>query len=177
MAALREREAALLTVQSIEEDLEKRRRAAAALEEAGSRRCSTSGVAGCALWARPPALTLPLSSPCRPASLRPPLSPARPTRVGGDAAKQRKAAQLQADVAALEAALTAARAEYGRVKQRNEQELERTRGERAAEYARLVRGFADVNAQFAGRCAEIWREVAAEFPAAAGGGRGGGRAP
>lgn len=37
-AALREREAALLTVQSIEEDLDKRRRAAAALDEAGPRR-------------------------------------------------------------------------------------------------------------------------------------------
>lgn len=39
VAALREREAALLTVQSIEEDLEKRCRAAAALEESGARRC------------------------------------------------------------------------------------------------------------------------------------------
>lgn len=38
-AALREREAALLTVQSIEDDLDKRRRAAAALDESGARRC------------------------------------------------------------------------------------------------------------------------------------------
>lgn len=37
-AALREREAALLTVQSLQDDLGKRRRAAAALEESGARR-------------------------------------------------------------------------------------------------------------------------------------------
>lgn len=45
-AALREREAALLTVQSIEDDLERRRRAVAALEEAGPRRCVMWGRGG-----------------------------------------------------------------------------------------------------------------------------------
>lgn len=40
-------------------------------------------------------------------------------RVGGDAAKQRKVAALQNEVAGLEAALEAARREYERVKARN----------------------------------------------------------
>lgn len=40
-------------------------------------------------------------------------------RVGGDAAKARKVAALQNDVAALEAALEAAKQEYGRVTERN----------------------------------------------------------
>ena len=40
-------------------------------------------------------------------------------RVGGDAAKARKVAQLQNDVSALEAALLAAQQEYERVKARN----------------------------------------------------------
>jgi len=39
--------------------------------------------------------------------------------VGGDAAKARKMAVLQNDVAALDAALAAAQQEYERVKQRN----------------------------------------------------------
>ena len=39
--------------------------------------------------------------------------------MGGDAAKQRKAAQLENEVAQLEAALEAAQAEYQRVKGRN----------------------------------------------------------
>lgn len=43
-AALREREAALLTVQSIEDDLDKRRRAAAALHESCARRCGRQGM-------------------------------------------------------------------------------------------------------------------------------------
>lgn len=42
-------------------------------------------------------------------------------RVGGDAAKQRKVAALQHEVAGLEAALDAAKREYERVKARNEQ--------------------------------------------------------
>ncbi|PRW57356.1 sorting nexin 2B [Chlorella sorokiniana] len=132
-AALREREAALLTVQSIEDDLDKKRRAAAALDEAGAR------------------------------------------RVGGDAAKQRKVAALQNEVSALEAALEAARREYERVKARNLQELERTRGERAADFSRLSRGVAEVQSLYAQRCQEIWAGVADDFGAAAGGsGSGGG---
>lgn len=43
MAALKEREAALLTVQSIEDDLAKRQAAAAALDESGSRRWAAGG--------------------------------------------------------------------------------------------------------------------------------------
>jgi hypothetical protein len=42
-AALRERETALLTLQSIEEDLERRRGAVVALEESGARRSVASG--------------------------------------------------------------------------------------------------------------------------------------
>lgn len=41
--------------------------------------------------------------------------------MGGDAAKQRKAAQLANEIAAAEAALDAARREYERVRQRNMQ--------------------------------------------------------
>ncbi|EFN57618.1 hypothetical protein CHLNCDRAFT_142705 [Chlorella variabilis] len=120
-AALREREAALLTVQSIEDDLERRRRAVAALEEAG------------------------------------------PRRVGGDAAKARKVAAMQNEVSALEAALTAAQQEYERVKARNLEELERVRQERSAEFARLAKGFAEVDALFGQRCLDIWRGVSGEF--------------
>ncbi|PSC68192.1 sorting nexin 2A [Micractinium conductrix] len=123
VAALREREAALLTAQSIEEDLDKRRRAAGQLEEAGAR------------------------------------------RVGGDAAKARKVAALQNDVAALEAALEAAKQEYGRVTERNLQELERSRQERSSEFARLVRGLAEVNALYGQRCLDIWRGVGEDFGA------------
>lgn len=125
VAALREREAALLTVQSIEEDLERRRRAVVQAEEAAAR------------------------------------------RVGGDAAKARKVAALQNDVAALEAALTAAQQEYDRVKARNLQELERSRQERSANFGQLARDFAQVDALFGQRCLEIWRDVCEEFGAAA----------
>ncbi|KAL4859717.1 5'-3' exoribonuclease 2 [Chlorella vulgaris] len=125
-AALRERETALLTLQSIEEDLERRRGAVVALEESGAR------------------------------------------RVGGDAAKARKVAAMQNDVSALEAALSAAQLEYERVKARNLQELERVRLERASEFARLARGFAEVDAMYGQRCQEIWRNVAADFGASSG---------
>lgn len=48
-----------------------------------------------------------------------PAPASRCRRVGGDAAKQRKAAQLENEVAQLEAALEAAQQEYERVKGRN----------------------------------------------------------
>ena len=48
-----------------------------------------------------------------------PAAPLACSRVGGDAAKARKVAQLQNDVSALEAALVAAQQEYERVKARN----------------------------------------------------------
>ncbi|KAL4447991.1 hypothetical protein ABPG75_005210 [Micractinium tetrahymenae] len=125
VAALKERETALLTAQSIEEDLANRRAAAAALEESGAR------------------------------------------RVGGDAAKARKVAALQNEVAALEAALEAAQQEYDRVKGRNLQELERTRQERSAEFGRLLREFGQVNAEYGQRSLEVWRGVAEDFGAGA----------
>lgn len=48
------------------------------------------------------------------------------------------------------------------------QELERVRLERASEFARLARGFAEVDAMYGQRCQEIWRNVAADFGASTG---------
>lgn len=153
MAALREREAALLTAQSIEEDLGKRQAAAAALDEAGARRCGASccpdsclGTALCpepggaqqcmalasgrsqhlssraqaeappqpSAWAVQPPRLPPLIC-----SASPRLAPCLVGRVGGDAAKARKVAALQNEVAALQAAHEAAQQEYERVRGRN----------------------------------------------------------
>ena len=119
MAALQEREAALLTVQSIEDDLHKRRAAVAALEEAGPRRC---GARQGLPFAKLPTSRYTLSPSA--AAATPAFDPSLPgtpmaRRVGGDAAKQRKVVQLQNEVASLEAAAGAAKAEYERVKARN----------------------------------------------------------
>lgn len=77
VAALRERESALLTTHLLREDIEKKGAAARGLEEAGA------------------------------------------LRLGGSTAKAKRVAQLQDEVAAAEAALTVADAEYARVKARN----------------------------------------------------------
>lgn len=47
------------------------------------------------------------------------------------------------------------------------QELERAARERAAEFGRLSRGLAEVDALYWQRCQEIWRGVADDFGAAA----------
>ncbi len=153
MAALREREAALLTAQSIEEDLGKRQAAAAALDEAGARRCGASccpdSCLGAALCPEPggaqqcmslasgrsqhlssraqaEAPPQPSAWAVQPPRLPPPICLASPRlapclvgRVGGDAAKARKVAALQNEVAALQAAHEAAQQEYERVRGRN----------------------------------------------------------
>ena len=55
------------------------------------------------------------------------------------------------------------------------QELERTRGERAADFARLSRSVAEVQSLYAQRCQEIWAGVADDFGASASGSGSGGR--
>ncbi|GAB4824150.1 hypothetical protein N2152v2_011196 [Parachlorella kessleri] len=110
--ALREREAALLTVQCIDEDMAKKKKSVEQLEEQGGR------------------------------------------VFGGDKAKTRKVAGLHNDIAALEAAQSSATSEYERVKGRNEEELLRWRQEKAGEYVRMARGFAQVNSLYDERCAQ-----------------------
>jgi hypothetical protein len=137
VAALREREAALLTVQSIEDDLDKRRRAAAALEEAGSRRWGAPSAEQAAAARSPRAFC-----PTVPADVLFWAAATPRDRVGGDAAKARKVAAMQNEVSALEAALTAAQQEYERVKRRN-LEVRCGQGHRA---------------RYAGRCRLSWAE-------------------
>lgn len=116
-AALREREAAMLTAHSMGEHVGRRRAALAAVEDGPS---SGGG--------------------------------------GGDPAKARaRAAALRNEIAAAEAALEAAQGEYGRVRGRNESELARWRGESAAEFQRMTRGFAQVAALFEERASQVWR--------------------
>lgn len=114
-AALREREAALLTVDSIQEDLDRKRASLAGVEE---------GQGGT-----------------------------------GDANKARKAATLRNEIASLEAAVEAAQAEYDRVKGRNLEELARWGEEKEAEFARMMRGYAQVAALYEERAAQVWRGV------------------
>lgn len=121
VGALREREAALLTVQLVEEDIEKKQRELAALEASGAR------------------------------------------VLGGDPPKARRLAGVRNDLAALDAALAAARAEYARVAQRNKQDLARRSAEREAGLQALARGFAQTASLYEERGAQIWRSVAEEF--------------
>ncbi|KAK9805542.1 hypothetical protein WJX72_004051 [[Myrmecia] bisecta] len=86
-------------------------------------------------------------------------------RFGGDKNATRKVANLQNDVAALEAALQAAQAEYDRVKTRNNEELERWTRDRASDFAAMLEGFARVEGAFQDRSLDIWRGVAEEFGA------------
>ncbi|KAK9835396.1 hypothetical protein WJX81_006991 [Elliptochloris bilobata] len=117
--ALRERESALLTVQALEEELEKKRRGVAALEEEGR------------------------------------------AVFGGDKGKTRRVAGLNADKAALEAALLAARAEYERVRDRNLAELQRCTAGRSVDFAHMLDQFADLEENYSDHTAKVWREVAA----------------
>ena len=77
--ALKEREAALLTLQAIEDEKERKQKASAGLQEDGQK------------------------------------------TLGGDKRKSAKAAALENDVAALDAAAQAALGEYERITQRNEE--------------------------------------------------------
>ena len=77
--ALKEREAALLTLQAIEEERERKKKASAGLQEDGQR------------------------------------------TFGGDRKKSARAATLENDVAALDAAAQAAQGEYERIIQRNQE--------------------------------------------------------
>lgn len=102
-------------------------------------------------------------------------------QVLGGGTKGRKLQQLQNDVAALEAALVAAEAEYDKVKDRNKevrwfggvqaslslQELQRWRGQRAHDMATMLGAYGKVEAAYADRSSVAWRGVAEEFGVAA----------
>lgn len=123
LKALREREGQLLTVSTLQAELEKKRFGIQQLEQEGSK------------------------------------------KLGGDKAKLRKVTALQNDVAALEAALTAAQAEYDRVKDRNKLELERWRSTRAGGFAGMLEQYGHLESAYAERSLSVWLGVAEEFGA------------
>lgn len=123
LKALREREGQLLTVHSLQDDLEKKRKGISLLENEGSK------------------------------------------VFGGDKGKSRKIMNLQNDVAALEASLTAAEAEYAKILERNKQELERWRATRASGFTSMLDHYGRVESAYAQRSLGVWLGVAEEFGA------------
>lgn len=120
--ALKEREAALLTVNSIREDMMKKQAALVMVEGSGE-------------------MTL------------------------GDPSKVKKAQALRNEIAALEAAVEAATAEYDKVKHRNQDELARWREEREGEFLRMAKAYAQVSAVYYEQGEEVWRGVAEDLRA------------
>lgn len=115
VAALKEREAALLTVDTIKEDLERKKASLQQLE------------------------------------------------VSGDPNRGRKVSQYQNEIAALDAALASAEAEYERVKARNEEELVRWQSEKRSEFVRVQKGLTRVSGLLEESNAAVWKEVAGEL--------------
>ncbi|CAL5229150.1 g12424 [Coccomyxa viridis] len=85
---------------------------------------------------------------------------------GGDKGKTRRVHNLQADVAALEAALEAAKAEYDRVLDRNLKEVQRWEKDRAEDFGVMLNQFAGMEVAFHERSRDVWQEVAEQMPAA-----------
>ncbi|KDD72865.1 hypothetical protein H632_c2800p1, partial [Helicosporidium sp. ATCC 50920] len=83
-------------------------------------------------------------------------------RLGGSTAKAKRVAQLQDEVAAAEAALTVADAEYARVKARNVEELERWSAAKARDYKAMAGAFANVCFKYEERSKEILQATVEE---------------
>ncbi|EIE22906.1 hypothetical protein COCSUDRAFT_66447 [Coccomyxa subellipsoidea C-169] len=87
---------------------------------------------------------------------------------GGDKGKTRRVANLQSDVAALEAAIEAAGAEYNRVLERNLKEMQRWAADRGRDFTTMLNQFAGMEVAFHERCRDVWLEVAEQFEEGAG---------
>ncbi|CAL8464753.1 g4288 [Coccomyxa elongata] len=82
---------------------------------------------------------------------------------GGDKGKTRRVANLQSDVAALEAAIDSAKAEYDKVLDRNMKEMQRWASDRSCDFATMLNQFAGMEVAFHERCRDVWLEVAEQF--------------
>jgi hypothetical protein len=84
---------------------------------------------------------------------------------GGDKNAVRRAEELAKDIRACEASHRASVQEYERIKERNLEEWERVTAARRADLSHMLSGFARVEAAYAARAADVWRQVAEELGA------------
>ena len=83
---------------------------------------------------------------------------------GGDKNAVRRAEELAKDIRACEASHRASVQEYERIKERNLEEWERVTTARRADLSHMLSGFARVEAAYAARAADVWRQVGGPQP-------------
>ncbi|GIL61481.1 hypothetical protein Vafri_15917 [Volvox africanus] len=85
--------------------------------------------------------------------------------LGGDAAKAKKVADLNGDVAVLEQSVVAARARYDKIKEINQQEMSRLRCELRSDVMSMLHRYATIMSACSQRNLEIWLQAAEELQA------------
>ncbi|GLI63759.1 hypothetical protein VaNZ11_006833 [Volvox africanus] len=85
--------------------------------------------------------------------------------LGGDAAKAKKVAELNGDVAVLEQSVVVARARYDKIKEINQQEMSRLRCELRSDLLSMLHRYASIMSACSQRNLEIWLQAAEELQA------------